>query len=53
MTSQQQADVLLHHWQLLWPLPAAKRIEIINEIAADYSYEDQLRLVAREMRECE
>lgn len=49
MTSQQQADELLRHWQLLWPLPAAERTKRIDEIKADYVFERQLSLVAHEM----
>ncbi len=49
MTSQQLADELLHHWQLLWPLPAAERIKRIDDIRLDYEFEDQLRLVTLEM----
>lgn len=50
MTTQQLADELLHHWQLLWPLPAAERIKRIDEIAKDYEFEEQLRAVEREMK---
>lgn len=49
MTSQQFGDVLLAHWQLLWPLPAAERAERINQIAADMEFEEQLKAVTREM----
>lgn len=49
MTNQQLADILLRHWQLLWPLPASERIKRIDEIAKDYQFEEQLRLVAQEM----
>lgn len=48
-TSQQYADELLHHWQLLWPLPAAERIKRIDDIKADYLFEQELRVVAQEM----
>lgn len=34
MSSQQRADVLLSHWQNLWPLPPAERIKRIDEISA-------------------
>jgi hypothetical protein len=49
MNSQQFADALLHHWQLLWPLPAAERIKRIDEIRADMEFEEQLSLVSIEM----
>jgi hypothetical protein len=49
MTNQQLADQLLHHWQLLWPLPAAERIKRIDEIKQDYEFEEQLHCVEREM----
>lgn len=49
MSSQQLADVLLAHWQLLWPLPPAERIKKIDEIRADYEFEEKLQGVAREM----
>lgn len=52
MSSQEFADILLHHWQLLWPLPAAERIERIQEIEADLVFEAQLRVVAEEMAAC-
>ncbi|HMI55181.1 MAG TPA: hypothetical protein VK494_03240 [Gemmatimonadaceae bacterium] len=45
MTSQQFADALLQHWQLLWPLPAAERIKRIDEIRADLILEEQLAQV--------
>jgi len=51
MTSQQLGDELLRHWQLLWPLEPAERIKRIDEIAADLTYEDKLRLVSKEMGE--
>ena len=49
MTSQQFADVLLHHWWNLWPLPAAERIKRIDEIRLDYEFEEQLQVVSIEM----
>ncbi len=49
MTSQQLADELLMHWRLLWPLPPAERLARIDEIAADLTFEEQLRLVSAEM----
>ena len=52
MTSQQLADILLAQWQLLWPLPPAERIKVIEEIQADYEYEEQLNLVREEMSKC-
>jgi hypothetical protein len=51
MTPQQLADVLLAHWQLLWPLAPAERIKRIDEIRADYEYEQQLYFVQQEMAE--
>jgi hypothetical protein len=48
MSSQQLADILLAQWQLLWPLPPAERIKKIDEIRADYEFEEQLNTV----REC-
>lgn len=51
MTNQQLADELLIHWRLLWPLSPAERIKQIDEIAADLTFEEQMRLVTREM-EC-
>lgn len=49
MSSQQLADILLAHWQLLWPLPAAERMAIIEETRLDYEYSEQLYCVEREM----
>ena len=49
MTSQQLGDELLRHWQLLWPLPAAERIKRIDEVRADYEFEEQMHAVTREM----
>jgi hypothetical protein len=49
MNSQQFGDVLLAHWQLLWPLPAAERIKRIDEIRADMEFEEALSLVTHEM----
>ena len=49
MSSQQLADILLAQWQLLWPLPPAERIKRIDEIRADYEFEEQLRCVSEEM----
>jgi hypothetical protein len=48
MSSQQLADILLAQWQLLWPLPPAERIKRIDELRADYEFEEQLNMV----REC-
>lgn len=48
-TSQQLADVLLHHWQNLWPLPPAERIKRIDEIRLDYEYERVIDSVAHAM----
>jgi hypothetical protein len=53
MTSQQQADLLLAHWQLLWPLPAAERIKMIDEIRRDYEFETVQQSVAEAMAEPE
>jgi hypothetical protein len=53
MTNQQHADLLLAQWQLLWPLPAAERIERIEAIALDYVFEEQLALVSSAMSELE
>lgn len=49
MTSQQIADELLRHWQLLWPLPPAERLERIDQLTMDYWYDAQLRAVEQEM----
>jgi hypothetical protein len=49
MNSQQLADALLTHWQLLWPLPAAERMERINQIADDLLFEEQIKAVSIEM----
>lgn len=49
MTTQEFANVLLAHWQNLWPLPAAERIKIIDELRLDYEFEDQLAAVSIEM----
>lgn len=51
MTSQQKADELLKHWQLLWPLPAAERIKRIDEITKDYQFEEALEGVREAMVE--
>jgi hypothetical protein len=53
MNSQQFGDVLLAHWQLLWPLPAAERIKRIDEIRLDLTYQIQLEEVTREMGRCD
>lgn len=52
MSSQQLADILLAQWQLLWPLPPAERIKRIDEVRADYEFEEQLRAVSEEMGKC-
>lgn len=49
MTNQQLADCLLHHWQNLWPLPAAERIKRIDEIKADLIFQAELEAVSIEM----
>jgi hypothetical protein len=51
MTSQQKADELLRHWQLLWPLPAAERIKRIDDITKDYEYCETLQGVREAMKE--
>ena len=53
LTSQQRADLLLAHWRLLWPLPAAERIKKIEEIEQDYLFEEQLHIVSKEMEEAQ
>ena len=53
MTNQQLADVLLSHWQNLWPLPPAERIKRIDEIKQDYEYEHLLDDVAAAVQEPE
>lgn len=50
-TSQQLADVLLHHWQNLWPLPPAERIKRIDEIRLDHEYEHLLDNIAFAVQE--
>ena len=50
-TSQQLADVLLHHWQNLWPLPPAERIKRIDEITQDHEYERLLDDIALALQE--
>ena len=49
MSSQQLADILLAQWQLLWPLPPAERIKVIEETRLDYEYSEQMFCVEREM----
>lgn len=53
MTNQQLADVLLSHWQNLWPLPPAERIKRIDEITKDHEYERLLNDVALAVQEPE
>lgn len=52
-TSQQLSDVLLHHWQNLWPLPPAERIKRIDEIRLDHEYEHLLDSIALAVQEPE
>ena len=49
MSSQELGDVLLAHWQLLWPLPASERIKRVDEIRQDLVFEEQLQRVTMEM----
>jgi len=49
MSSQQLADIIRAHWHLLWPLPTQERMRRIDEIAADYEFEEQLNAVKYEM----
>jgi hypothetical protein len=49
MSDQQLADILQSHWNLLWPLAPAERVRQINELRADYEYEQQLYFVQQEM----
>jgi hypothetical protein len=49
MTSQQLADQLLAQWQLLWPLPPAERLRVIEETRLDMEYAEQLHAVEQEM----
>jgi len=37
MTTQQKANVLLRHWQSLWPLPPKERSERIDALLASLS----------------
>jgi hypothetical protein len=49
LSLQQRADIYLHHWWNLWPLPAQERIQRMQQIVDDYEFEEQLALVAHEM----
>lgn len=49
MTNQEFANILLHHWWNLWPLPAKERQERIAEIADDILFQEQLNAVSIEM----
>lgn len=44
--SQHLADLLAAQFLLLWALGPTERVRRINQIAADYEYEAQLRLVS-------
>lgn len=50
-TAEQLSEILYSHWRLLWPLPAAERAKMINELKLDYLFEHQLSLVSKEMEE--
>ena len=49
MSDQQLSEILLAHWNLLWPLAPAERIRQINELRADYEYERDLEIISQEM----
>jgi len=51
MSSQQLADILLHHKRLLWWMKREDRDRTLMEIADDIAFEEQLHAVAREMEE--
>lgn len=40
MTSQDRANLLLRHWQDLWPLPPKERGERIDELLASLANND-------------
>lgn len=49
MSSQHLADILLAKWKLLWPLPPAERIKVIEETRLDMEFARVLDAVAAEM----
>ena len=49
LTAAQHADIIRAHWALLWPLPTIERMRVLDEIIADYEFEEQIALVGREM----
>jgi predicted component of type VI protein secretion system len=51
MTDQHLSDLLYAQWRLLWPLPVSQRKAMIEEIKADYVYEQTLDAVSDAMRE--
>lgn len=51
MPNQHLAALLQAQWNLLWPLNPQRRREVIAEVAADYSFEEQMKAVAFEMAE--
>jgi predicted component of type VI protein secretion system len=51
MTDQHLSDLLYAQWRLLWPLPPSQRKAMIEEIKADYVYEQTLDAVSDAMRE--
>ena len=49
MTNNELVGIIQSHWALLWPLPTRERMLKLEEIKADYDYENQLRNVEKEM----
>ena len=50
LTAKQHSEIIKTHWKLLWPLPHRERMRVLDELLADYEFEEQLRRVSEEMQ---
>ena len=49
LTASQHAEIIKTHWPLLWPLPTARRMQVLDDLIADHEQEDELRTITAAM----
>ena len=49
LTAAEHAEIIKAHWKNLWPLPAKRRMEVLEQLILDYELEAQLHAVSEQM----
>jgi len=49
LTAKQHSEIIQQHWPLLWPLPTARRMQVLDDLIADHEQEDELRTITAAM----